>query len=67
MAGNTSGPWGQDLVGMCLEGAGGGEKGREVGDKEIKDGKGVYEEYMVGGKRLKRLGKMRSSNSFVIR
>lgn len=52
---------------MCLEGAGGGgEMGKEVGDKEIKDGKGVYEEYVVQVKRLKRLGKMRSSNSFEI-
>lgn len=40
--------------------------GREVGDKEIKDGKGVYEGYVAGVKRLKRLGKMRSSNSVVI-
>lgn len=55
MAGNTSDPRGQDLVGMCLE-RGCGGMGREVGDKEIKDGKGVYEGYVAGVKRLKRLG-----------
>lgn len=44
-----------------------GEMGREVGDKEIKDGKGYMWGYKVRVKRLKRLGKMRSSNSSVIR